>query len=111
MGVFFPLLFPSSPALQRWVGGPGNGCSARFSGLPERFSYGSANRQGMASQVAEKILFAVILSAAKNLLVLAVSNLQILRRLRLLRNSLLGDFFSNLFSRAARDAKTGGFSP
>jgi len=34
----------------------------------------------MASQAAEKILFAVILSEAKNLLVIQISKLQILRR-------------------------------
>jgi hypothetical protein len=51
---------------------------------------------GTAEQVAEKIVFAVILSEAKNLLVMRISNMQILRRLRLLRMTVLWEFFSNL---------------
>jgi len=60
----------------------------------------SVFRQGTTSQVAEKINCAVILSVAKNLLVIQISHLQILRRLRLLRMTVLWGFFSNLFSRA-----------
>jgi hypothetical protein len=58
-------------------------------------------RQGMVLQVAEKLSCGVILSEAKNLLVIQISNMQILRRLRLLRMTVLWEFFSNLFNRAA----------
>jgi len=57
-------------------------------------------RQGTASQAAEKLSCAVILSEAKNLLVIQISKMQILCRLRLLRMTVLWEFFSNLFSHA-----------
>jgi len=44
-------VFSSSPALQRWVHGPRNGCSVRLNGLPESFCYRLANRQGTSSAV------------------------------------------------------------
>jgi len=90
-------------------GGTGNPCvrrSATCSCMPHRAwnNYGVFTsyvpRQGMASQAAEKILFAVILSEAKNLLVLCISTMPILRRLCLLRMTVSREFFSNLFSRA-----------
>jgi len=73
-------------------------------GFLVRFSFCCrlAIRQGMASQVAEKLSCAVILSEAKNLLVIQISKMQFLRRLRLLRMTVLWEFFSNLFNRAAR---------
>ena len=51
---------------------------------------------GTVEEVAEKLSCAVILSEAKNLLVIQISNMQILRRLRLLRMTVLWEFFSNL---------------
>ena len=51
---------------------------------------------GMAEQAAEKLSCAVILSEAKNLLVIKISKMQFLRRLRLLRMTVLWEFFSNL---------------
>jgi hypothetical protein len=64
----------------------------------------------MASRVAEKLHCAVILSAAKDLLFIRISNLQILRRLHFLRMTVLRDFFSSLFSHAAKASAIRGSS-
>ena len=71
---------------------------------------GKFPRQGTASQAAEKLSSAVILSEAKNLLVIQISKMQFLRRLRLLRMTVLWEFFSNLFSRAGKKGIGIGFS-
>ena len=47
-------------------------------------------------QFVEKLLYVVILSEAKDLLVIQISDLQILRRPWLLRMTAFGDFFNKL---------------